>query len=740
MAIIYGNADDNLLSGTPFADRIFGYGGDDTLIGGGGADTLAGGSGDDLLAGGGGADVMNGGSGDDTVSYRGFTARISLSLATGVVDFHDQNLASERLASVEGAIGGRGDDTLTGGASRDVLHGGGGDDFLDGGIGADALFGDAGDDYLSGGYGSDTLDGGAGSDVLLGDTQDSDQFGYFDAETNNIAIALHKPDTVSYAAETAAVTLNLGEPLYTLVYLPGDVAGRATVAGSDDADTLYGFQNAVGGAGADALTGNSENNLLTGGRGNDTLRGGSGDDTLAGGAGTDRLLGGAGIDTVDYSENTGPVRVTLALRTASFPGTAWPPETFQSIENVATGSGNDVLIGDRRDNTLDGGLGSDRISGGAGSDTVSYASHAQAVSVDLGRGIGTVASTGARDILDSIENATGGAGNDALRAAAAGSVLDGGLGDDTLTGGAGNDTFHLTAGSDVIHGGAGSDTVVLDFGYDAYPQLTWSAEQDYLDENQWLVTYGGDTTADLAVNLAAGSVVSLRGPTAQGALDGVENVTTGAGNDLVTGSRGANVISVGHGANVVDAGAGNDLVYGSNIQTEWPAWADNPDRAEFIDERDANEVLRGGLGSDTLVGGMSMFGQGGNDRLVAALVADETRLVGGTGADSFVFSDSSQVVGYHEWYVQAQHVRIPDFSHDEGDRIVIVHADPDTPDPTFVGTVTDKADIDVGEWGFYGNRIIVPRDYDVFEDTETPAGLEISIVGGNITAADVFFV
>jgi Ca2+-binding RTX toxin-like protein len=334
----------------------------------------------------------------------------------------------------------------------------------------------------------------------------------------------------------------------------------------------------------------------------------------------------------------------------------------------------------------------------------------------------------------------GGAGDDVLRAAQSGSVLDGGAGDDTLTGGAGDDSFHLTAGSDVIAGGAGSDTLVLDFGYDAYPGLTYSAYFDILDEGQLLTIYGGDTDADLLVNLATGSVVSHSGPSVHGTLTGIENVTTGVGNDSVIGSDGDNVISVGHGANVVNAGGGNDVIYGSNIQTEWPAWADNPDRAEFIDERDAHEVLRGGAGSDTIVGGISMFGQGGDDRLVAALVADTTHMSGGTGADSFVFSDSSQVVGYHEWYVQAQHVRIADFSHQEGDRIVIEHAYAGTPDPTFVGTVTDSNDIDVGEWGFYDGKILIPRNYDLSEDIETPAGLEIEIVGGNITAEDVFFV
>ena len=201
------------------------------------------------------------------------------------------------------------------------------------------------------------------------------------------------------------------------------------------------------------------------------------------------------------------------------------------------------------------------------------------------------------------------------------------------------------------------------------------------------------------------------------------------------------MISVGHGANLVNAGGGNDVIYGSNTQTEWAAWADNPDRAEFIDERDAHEVLRGGAGSDTIVGGMNMSGQGGNDRLVAALVADTTHMSGGTGADSFVFSDSSQVVGYHAWYVQAEHATISDFSHGEGDRIVIEHADAGTPDSDIRRHRDRQARYRCRGMGLLRRQDRHPgRLRSLRRQLQTPAGLEIEVVGGNITEHDVLFV
>lgn len=63
------------------------------------------------------------------------------------------------------------------------------------------------------------------------------------------------------------------------------------------------IENAVGGAGADQITGNSLNNRLDGGTGADTLNGGNGDDILTGGAGNDTMDGGAGTDQANFSGN-----------------------------------------------------------------------------------------------------------------------------------------------------------------------------------------------------------------------------------------------------------------------------------------------------------------------------------------------------------------------------------------------------------------------------------------------------
>lgn len=88
------------------------------------------------------------------------------------------NISVAYGAWIENAIGGRGDDEITGNmlanrlignAGDDRLHGGDGDDYLDGGAGRDTLNGGAGDDTLvyDAADGVHALNGGEGTDLLL---------------------------------------------------------------------------------------------------------------------------------------------------------------------------------------------------------------------------------------------------------------------------------------------------------------------------------------------------------------------------------------------------------------------------------------------------------------------------------------------------------------------------------------------------------------------------------------------
>jgi Ca2+-binding RTX toxin-like protein len=119
------------------------------------------------------------------------------------------------------------------------------------------------------------------------------------------------------------------------------------------------------------------------------------------------------------------------------------------------GPGSDSLVGtSRADFLIDGGAGErDTYSGGAGGDTISYEGRSTPVRLTIGKG-------GTEDVLNSIESATGGSGNDALTGDAGPNTLDGGPGRDTLEGGPGNDTVNLSSG-DRVRCGSGRDTAAL---------------------------------------------------------------------------------------------------------------------------------------------------------------------------------------------------------------------------------------------------------------------------------------
>jgi Ca2+-binding RTX toxin-like protein len=216
------------------------------------------------------------------------------------------------------------------------------------------------DQILTGGDGPDILFGGSGNDFIQGKAGSDLLFGY------------EGIDTLAYVGSSEGVMVHLGG-------LDGSGA-LGTWGGDAEGDRLaVGFENLVGSAFDDKLSGDAGDNVLVGLDGNDGLSGGEGNDTLVGGAGTDWLDGGTGDDT------------------------------------LLGGDGEDYLYGRDGDDTLNGGAGEDRLDGGNGDDHL------------LG-GAGT-------DWLD------GGAGNDTLNGGAGDDQLIGGPGSDILAGGTGADTF-----------------------------------------------------------------------------------------------------------------------------------------------------------------------------------------------------------------------------------------------------------------------------------------------------------
>jgi hypothetical protein len=160
------------------------------------------------------------------------------------------------------------------------------------------------------------------------------------------------------------------------IVLAGSASGGATVRAGEGDDRVEAGDctlHAEGGPGADLLLGGARWDSLAGGPGPDELRGGGGVDTLlgddaAGPYAADRLDGGpGGRDHVDYSGRAGGVVVDLAAGTG---GAVGEGDLLAGVEHVTGGDGEDVLLGDERDNVLDARYGAAGLVDGRGGDDV----------------------------------------------------------------------------------------------------------------------------------------------------------------------------------------------------------------------------------------------------------------------------------------------------------------------------------------------------------------------------------
>lgn len=197
---------------------------------------------------------------------------------------------------------------------------------------------------LSGGLGDDDLVG-VGGYAYIAAGPGADRMGAVDGGSASIDYSARSESVVA----TAGTGVDDGSP--------------------GEGDEVFGRVTFIrGGAGDDVLGAAAVGTRISGGPGSDTLTGRSGNDTLTGESGGDRLSGGRGRDNAVLGLGS-----ERGVR-ASFgdgPNDGEPAEgddLAADIEVVEGTVGNDVLIGDERDNTFSGGSGRDRIYGGSGDD------------------------------------------------------------------------------------------------------------------------------------------------------------------------------------------------------------------------------------------------------------------------------------------------------------------------------------------------------------------------------------
>jgi Ca2+-binding RTX toxin-like protein len=563
-----------------------------------------------------------------------------------VLDLGDQNDSGIVDGSSATMLGGTGADILTGSVGNDTLDGGAGNDILDGLGGDDALHGGGDNDQLHGETGGlflsgfDTLDGGTGADTINGDNNDVADYS---ARTNPLQLSLDDLANDGEAGENDNISSAVGR-------LRGG-SGGDNISGNDPSAGLGNIL--YGGAGADTIDGLGGRDLIYGEAGVDTLNGGTGDDVLDGGTETDTLNGGAGTDEVDYSSRSSNVVVNLAGSGGEF----GENDTLAAFEDIRTGSGDDVLIGNGAANTLnagdgddklDGGFGPDALHGGAGLDEADYSSRTNPVVVQ--GFMGGDGEVGENDVVDlsEIEVISSGNGNDTLgpfdgvlgpnvlNGNGGQDTLSGDFGDDTLNGGAGNDTLNGGTENDVLNGGPDDDVLHGDPGVDL---LSGDAGADRLDGgigDDTLSGGSGSDTADYSIRVESVSVV-LDGVADDG-QDGehdqvstnVENVLGGSGNDFLVGSPSSNSLDGGAGEDLLDGDLGADTLIGGPGTADLADYSSRTDAVNVSLDGAAND---GEAGENDNVNGdvEDIFGGSGNDTLTGS--GGDNLFDGGDGAD-----------------------------------------------------------------------------------------------------------
>lgn len=298
----------------------------------------------------GGNDSYAGGAGFDTVDYSAATGPIFADLRGGANP--DGFGAADSYTSIEGFIGGTGDDTVIGSGADNRIAGGAGSDYLMGLGGNDELIGGAGPNALQGGMGDDlyrvsdrgdtiTEFSGEGTDTIIASTaafvlpefvenlsaaSDNAAFIGIGNSGDNVLRGSLLSDALGggagndtlYGRGGAANELvgGTGDDVY-VVEVTGDSTVEAVGEGTDTVQTalsLYSLQANVEnlvftGTGAFIGAGNADDNGITGGAAADELYGLGGADVLIGGGGNDLLFGGAGTDVFRYIGNDGIDRI-----------------------------------------------------------------------------------------------------------------------------------------------------------------------------------------------------------------------------------------------------------------------------------------------------------------------------------------------------------------------------------------------------------------------------------------------
>jgi Ca2+-binding RTX toxin-like protein len=600
---------------------IYGGAGNDVIYGSQAGDHLAGGSGDDLIYGYGGNDHIYGDSGfnfafdvtvDDEEVHRVARELTVVTLDTGIKYTRDGLVAGE--------------DKIYGGAGNDIIFGDLGvvdqsslkllstgnvteirsEQFSNGE--ADSIEGGSDNDIILGGNKGDGIHAGEGNNIVLGDE------GWIKYNLDGNLADIDLIESLSTIAEGGADMITTGAGNDIVI---GGRFGDEINAGSGD-NLVIGDSGRITAASADAPQ--FDGIPMTYGRIETIAFGDGGSDTITTGSGSDIILGGHNdgdgltVETITAGDGNnivigddGKIDYTRADRESVAGADASAADIdlieststteFGGVDKITTGSGSDLIIGGRYGDTIEAGNGNNLVIGDSGRITAASADAPQfGVAMTYGL-IETVA------------------------------FGDGGV--DTITTLDGNDIVLGGHEGDIIHAGEGNNIVLGDDGKIDYTR----ADRE---------SFAGADTNPADIDLIESTSTTQFG--------GVDEITTGAGNDVIIGGRFSDTIIANAGNNLVIGDSGR--ITADEIDTKrWPGQLMSVGKVETIEPADGgadtittlggDDIILGGTDSDTIHAGDGIdviFGDQGEVRSYV------------TGGGNYVVTYGTETVPWFEDY------------------------------------------------------------------------------------------
>ncbi len=363
----------------------------------------------------------------------------------------------------------------------------------------------------------------------------------------------------------------------------------------------------------------------------------SGNDTYSWAPGAkvyETIWDGGGVDTLSAANQTRSVELHLTAGVFSKIGSPVWDEHAWVRDNlaIAFNAAIENATGSNYDDYIFGSAAGNVLVGGPGNDTMRGSEWAD------------------RNVVDN-DTMYGGGGGDFMAGHNGRDVMYGGEGNDFVIGDDGNDILSGENGNDMLYGGAGNDLLIGGLGNDT---LSGGAG---LDEASYA---GAGAPVSATLSLEGGRASGGHGDNSIDRLAGIEKLTGSAFADTLNGDANANVLNGGPGDDLLRGGAGNDTLAGGGGQDRfvWTAAAFNSGDIRFGGVDRVSDFSRGdaldfsaALESLLMVNG-TRLGAATSDIALGNALSISTNVCLQNGHDLYIDLDSSHSVTANDYRVE----------------------------------------------------------------------------------------